>query len=921
MNEELRIIIRAVSDEARANLAEVRNELERIETTGQESGASIDEAMKAIGKGAAIAVGAIMAVTTAMVALGKSSIEFQKQQAKLVAGFQAVGSSAKQATETYKNLFRFLGDTDRAVEAAQSLARITTNEKELAEWTNILQGVYSRMGDSLPIESLAEAANETIKVGVVTGTMADALNWVGVSEDAFNAKLAQTTSLEEREALVRSTLNNLYGNAAAIYERNNQALIRYHEAQAKLDIALADAVRYVTPLLTELINLGTVLIQVLKPAFETISAVIITFVQWIVAAIQYIGTFFGLFGEEGAKATETVVKNIEQIKVNSSSIGASGLTEDLNNANAEAAKLKKQLMGFDELNVVNSQTTSSGAGSTGGGGGSTGGSLGGGIEIPDIGSMDFEAPGMKDFQEKVDAVRERMKGILVLAGLIGAYFLAWKLTPVIKDLRTINTSFKDLKAKYGDKWAKVAGDAGDRMAALGDTLRYVGGQLLIIAGLLVLAKGYSDAWVNGIDWGNFATMIGGIAAVVGGLFLAFGATAAGIGLAIGGIALLVIGIKDFIENGYSLEGVITILVGAVAALVGILWAFNATLLANPITWIVVGIMAAVAAFVILWNECDAFRNFWIELWENVKKIFGAFVESMKPAIDAIGSVFKELWNLIKIIWDAILPLIKNKWEQIKVVWDIATVYFKVFWVQLETLFKSYLIIVVEYFKFCWEGIKAVWDVVVGYFAAIWNTIAGTFKVVGAVLTGNWEEAWEGIKGICDGWTKYFKTIWESIKKIFSATGTFFTNVFSKVGVVLKEGVSKAVSTAINSVLSTAVKIINGFISAINTAIGAINKIPGVDIKKLKKLEVPKMATGGIVTKSTLANIGERGREAVLPLENNTGWMDILAERIANRNSTPSRIVLMLDGKELGYATVNSINDITRQTGEIPLVFA
>ena len=103
--------------------------------------------------------------------------------------------------QTYKDLFSFLGDHDKAVESAQSLALITQEEEKLAEWSNILQGAFAQMGDKLPTEALAEAANETIKVGQVTGAMADALNWMGVSEDGFNEALAQTTSLEEREAL------------------------------------------------------------------------------------------------------------------------------------------------------------------------------------------------------------------------------------------------------------------------------------------------------------------------------------------------------------------------------------------------------------------------------------------------------------------------------------------------------------------------------------------------------------------------------------------------------------------------------------------------------------------------------------------------------------------------------------------------
>ena len=83
-------------------------------------------------------------------------------------------------------------------------------------------------------------------------------------------------------------------------------------------------------------------------------------------------------------------------------------------------------------------------------------------------------------------------------------------------------------------------------------------------------------------------------------------------------------------------------------------------------------------------------------------------------------------------------------------------------------------------------------------------------------------------------------------------------------------------------------------------------------------KIARLATGGIATQSTIANIGEAGKEAILPLENNTGWMDMLADRLANRQNAPSKIVLMVDKKELAWANINSINDITKQTGAIPL---
>lgn len=164
------------------------------------------------------------------------------------------------------------------------------------------------------------------------------------------------------------------------------------------------------------------------------------------------------------------------------------------------------------------------------------------------------------------------------------------------------------------------------------------------------------------------------------------------------------------------------------------------------------------------------------------------------------------------------------------------------------------------------------------------------------------------------WIDKFNSIKQGAEDLKSKITTTFTNVGNKVG----EAVSGAVKGAINGIFSSIESKVNSFISMINSAIGAINKIPGVNIRTLSRIYIPRLATGGITTGSTIANIGENGREAVLPLEHNTGWMDTLADRIAARSAAPSKIVLTVDGRELGWASINGINGITKQTGGLQL---
>lgn len=759
--------------------------------------------------------------------MGKASLEFQKQQAKLNAAFEAAGSNAQQAGKTYKELFRFLGDADRATEAAQSLARITTNTKDLTEWTTILQGIYARTGNAIPVESLAEAANETVKVGQVTGAVADALNWLGVSEDEFNAKLQQTTSLEEREVMLRSTLNALYGEAAGIYERNNQSLIKYNESQYQLDAAMAQASRYIVPLMTELNILSATLLTVFAPAIETVALYLTAFIQLLVEAIQWVGNFFGMFGSETEKTTADVegYRTAMNNYLNSLEGGFGGVAAGAQKAGREVEKLKRQTMGFDELNVVQAPVSTS-AGSVG----STGGTSSGIANLPtppnpaDFG-LDTGLDALGDFTEELEIAKEKMKVILTIAGIAAGAFALWKLAGFIQE---VSAAIKLVKLASVEGAAFHTLFAGEKAGAYLDKIKGIAGTFLIISGAIAAVVGYSDAWVDGIDWGNFAAVLGGIGAIVAGLTLKFGATAGGVGALVGGIAMLVLGVKDMIENGASLENILMTVAGAITVVTGALmlmgkenikavagWiahtaatvaqkiatvamtvaqtALNLVMNMSPIGWIITIIAALVAAFVVLWNKCDGFREFWQNLWEGIKKTFGA--------------------------------------------------------------------------------------------------------------------AWDGIKNVFSGVASFFSGVWDKIKSIFSG-----------IGKVVGGAISDTVKVAINTVLGLAVRYINGFIGAINLAIKVINAIPGVDIKTINKLSVPKLARGGIVDRATLSVIGEAGKEAVLPLENNTGWMDALADKLAQRNNTPSKIVLMVDKKELGYAAINSINGITQQTGKLQLVY-
>ena len=190
-------------------------------------------------KGIKAAGAAVAGMTAAFIALDGATEEYRVAQGKLNAGFQAAGLSADTARKSYRNFYAILGDTDTATEASQLLANMAKNEEEVTKWTRIAAGVHGTFGDSLPIEGLVESANETARTGKVTGVFADALNWVGIMEDDFNAKLEQTTDVSKRNQLIMDTLSKTYDKAADSFYANNQQVVNARRNHATLDEMLA----------------------------------------------------------------------------------------------------------------------------------------------------------------------------------------------------------------------------------------------------------------------------------------------------------------------------------------------------------------------------------------------------------------------------------------------------------------------------------------------------------------------------------------------------------------------------------------------------------------------------------------------------------------------------------------------------------
>lgn len=174
------------------------------------------------------------AVTAAFLAMDSATEDYRIAQGKLNTAYEAAGYSAETAATAYNEFYQILGDTDTATEASQLLSKLVQNEQDVTKWTRVAAGVSGTFGDSLPIEGLIEATNETAKVGKVTGVLADALNWVGISEDKMNERLERTSSEAERNRILLETLTGSYDDAADAFYRNNEQLVQARKNQAAL---------------------------------------------------------------------------------------------------------------------------------------------------------------------------------------------------------------------------------------------------------------------------------------------------------------------------------------------------------------------------------------------------------------------------------------------------------------------------------------------------------------------------------------------------------------------------------------------------------------------------------------------------------------------------------------------------------------
>ncbi len=235
--------------------------------------------------------------------IAEESKEYLKIMGSLEVSSKNAGYSAEETAATYEQLYGVLGDEQAAATTTANLQALGLSQSELTSLTNMAIGAWSKYGDSIPIDGLAEAINETVKVGEVTGSFADVLNWAGISEDEFNTKLAACATEAERVDLLMQLLASQgLEQAGQAWQTNNQALVENNVAQAELQEQVARLGETVMPVFTDII-------EIVAGALEKFNSLDSTSQGLIVTAGVLIGLLVTLPGTISSISTAMAIMN------------------------------------------------------------------------------------------------------------------------------------------------------------------------------------------------------------------------------------------------------------------------------------------------------------------------------------------------------------------------------------------------------------------------------------------------------------------------------------------------------------------------------------------------------------------------------------------------------------------------------------
>lgn len=227
------------------------------------------------------AVSAIGDLVGSLFELSEATEEYRIMQAKLEGSANTFGYSLEFASERYKEFYGYVGDDQMATNAITNLMGLGTSTESVSKLAEGAIAVWTAYGDSIPIEGLTESINETAQVGKVTGSLADALNWAGISEDAFNKKLERTRNTQERADLIAKTLNRTYGDSKTTYDEMAGSITDANRAELELKDTQAELGEAMAPVNTAMTELKNQALEAILPLVKDLAGAFSDLLNWL----------------------------------------------------------------------------------------------------------------------------------------------------------------------------------------------------------------------------------------------------------------------------------------------------------------------------------------------------------------------------------------------------------------------------------------------------------------------------------------------------------------------------------------------------------------------------------------------------------------------------------------------------------------
>lgn len=897
--DELKLLITANADQMRKEIGRARADIDAIASNATKASSTVSGSFRGMGAGAVAMGGLVAAGISKAIGAITSTLGDAVSRVDTLNNFPRVmgnlGISAEDAQKSIDYMSQKLvglpTTLDTAASAVQRLTAANGNVKASTEMFLAMNNAIIAGGAPAQVQA---SAIEQLSQAYAKGKP-DMMEWRNMMT-AMPAQLKQVaqymgyaSSNQLGEALRSGTvsMNDFMKAMIELNQKGADGIKPFSEqalgAAGGIETAITNMKTAFTRGLADIMNaIGQSNIagffQMITNAINAAIPYVVGFVKVMVMAVSWIGSLFG----GGGKKAEGMKKAVDSVgkSVGGVGAGAAGAGKQLGGAAGQAKKLKKELAGlaaFDEMNVLKEPEDNAGGG--GGGGGDAGG---GGM---DMSGLDFDLGNMDKGASKADEIAQKIKDSFLKAFEVIQSTKSWQafangVTKIFGALadngKRIFTSISNIVVAEAGAWSTVisqrAGEIDEHFANLITSVSNTAATLVNV--LMAPFVGYLDG-LEGVIVpraeeiaNNFTTAFLGAMDITAKLYELANSFLeplveplrqgfSDIGYLAGTIpADLLQGLADatpqIVDNLTGLMENMKSVFTQISTIVGTIWTdFTGTLKS---TWDTYGkdISKGIGEF--LSNITGIFKRLYSEILEPIIKPFldefqKVWKEQLQPAQRAIADFIGKLVVGALEIYNKFIAPISN--------WLITI--FKPVWVAIDTTIGGVL--------------NTILSAIGGFVRGVFTVLGGLVDFIAGVFTGNWKKAFEGLKSIVGG-------------------------ALGALGAIAK--------APINALID----IINGFINGLNQ-IKIPDWVPGVGGKNMNIPKIPKLARGGVVDRATLAVVGEAGREAVVPLENNTGWLDKIASQLAEKGGAGSQaqtIIVKIGEDELVRRVIDGIND-------------